>query len=130
MCQIAFYPQKFAHHVLLLFYPLGFLPMYQNKLQDEEEEVQVVVNINKLKFEPYGDLVDQVFFQFNANLMNNQDPHSQIENDETPGAEYSNESDSEEKETNKTSAFPNFMPRILPDDKIAEGITCFNSTVL
>ena len=62
--------------------------------------------------------------------MNNQDPYNQIENDETPGVEYSNESDSEEKETNKTSAFPSFMPQILPDDKIAEGITCFNSPVV
>ena len=52
-------PEKFAHHVLLLFYPFrdekellsGFPPpLYQNKLQ--EEGVQDVVNINKIKFEP------------------------------------------------------------------------------
>ena len=60
--------------------------MYQNKLQ--EEGVQDVVHINKMKFELYGDLVDQAFSQFNENLINNQDPHSQIENDETLGAEY------------------------------------------
>ena len=65
------------HHVLLLFYPFrdekellsGFPPLYQNKLQ--EEGVQDVVNINKIKFEPYGDLVDQDFSQFNENLINN-----------------------------------------------------------
>ena len=68
--------------------------MYQNKLQ--EKGIQDVVNINKMEFEPYDDLVDQVFLQFNANSINNQETHSQIENDETPGAEYSNESDSEE----------------------------------
>ena len=28
-------PEKFAHHVPLLFYPFGFLLMYQNKLQEE-----------------------------------------------------------------------------------------------
>ena len=89
-------PEKFAHHVLLLFYPFrderellsGFPPLHQNKLQ--EEGVQDVVNINKIKFEPYGDL-DQAFSQFNENLINNQDKHSQIENDETPGPEYPNE---------------------------------------
>ena len=125
-------PEKFARHVLLLFYPVrdvkellsGSQPMYQNKLQ--EKGVQDVVNINKMKFEPYDDLVDQAFLQFNANSINNQETHSQIENDETPGAEYSNESDSEE-ETNKTSALPNFMPQILLDDEIAEGVSSLNS---
>ena len=57
--------------------------MYQNRLQ--EEGVQDVVNINKMKSEPYVDLLDQQFLQFNENLMNNQDTHSQMENDETPG---------------------------------------------
>ena len=103
----------------------SFAPFYQNKLQ--EEGVQDVVNINKIRFEPYGDLVDQAFSQFNENLINNQDPHSQIENDETPGPEYPNESDSEEGETNNNSAIPNFMPQILPDIEIAEGINPLNS---
>ena len=48
-------PEKFAHHVLLLFYPFrdekellsGFSPLYQNKLQ--EQGVQDVVNTNKIK---------------------------------------------------------------------------------
>ena len=112
-------PEKFAHHVILLFFPFrdakqllsGCLPLYQNKLQ--EQGVQDVVNSNKIKFEPYGDLVDQVFSQFNENSINNQDPHSQIENYETPEAEYPNENDSEETETNKTSAIPNLMSQVL-----------------
>ena len=62
-----------------------------------------------------------------CNLINNQDLHSQTEHDETPGAEYLNESDSEEEETNKTSALPNFIPQILPDDEIVEGINSLNS---
>ena len=41
---------------------------------------------------------------------------SQIENDETPVAEYSNENSSEDTETNKTSAILNFMKQILPGD--------------
>ena len=63
--------------------------------------------------------------QFNENLINNENPHSQIENNETPEAEYPNESDSDE-ETNRIFALPNFMPQILPDDEIAEGINYFN----
>ena len=58
--------------MLLLFQPFRdekellsrFPPAYQNKLQ-EEEEVQEVVNINRIKFEPNGDLVDKAFLQFN-----------------------------------------------------------------
>ena len=126
-------PETYAHHVMLLFFPfryqkqllLGSLPLYQNKLQ--EQGVQDVVNRSKIKFEPYGDLVDQAFSQFNENLINNRDPHSQIQNDETPEAEYPNENYSEDTETNKTSDTPNFMPQVLPDDEIAKGINSLNS---
>ena len=45
-----------------------------------------------------------------------------MENHETPGAEYPNANDSEDTETNRTSALPNFMPQILPDDEIAKAI--------
>ena len=103
----------------------GFPPLYQNKLQ--EQGVQDVVNRNKIKAEPYGDLVDQAFSQFNENSINNQDPHGQIENDETLEAGYPNENDSEDTKTNKTSAIPNFMPQVLPDDEIAKGINSLNS---
>ena len=107
-------PETYAHHVMLLFFPfryqkqllLGSLPLYQNKLQ--EQGVQDVVNRSKIKFEPYGDLVDQAFSQFNENSINNQDPQCQTENDETPEAQYPNENESEVLETNKTSAIPNF----------------------
>ena len=30
-------------------------------------------------------------------------------------------------ETHKTSAIPNFMPQVLPDDEIAKGINSLNS---
>ena len=97
-------PEDCTHHVMLLFYPFSdenellsdCPPLYQYKMQ--EQGVQDVVTGNKIKFEPYGDLVDQAFSQFNENSINNQDSHSQIENDETPGAEYPNENDSEDTE--------------------------------
>ena len=98
-------------------------PLYQSKLQ--EQGVQDVANRNKIKFEPYGDLVDQAFSQFNENSINNQDPHSQVENDEKSEAEYLN--DPEDTETNQTSAISNFMLQVLPDDEIAKGINSLNS---
>ena len=95
-------PEKFAHPVLFLFHLFrnekellsGFPPMYQKK-KLQEEEVQVVVNKNKMEFVLYCDLISQAFLQFNENLINNQSPHSQIKNDELPGAEHPNEKDSE-----------------------------------
>ena len=123
--------EKFAHHVLLLFYPFrdekellsGFPPLYQNKLG--EQGVQAVVNMNKIKLKPYDDLVDQGFSQFDKNSIKNQDSQIQVENDETPGAEYPNENDSEDTETSKPSAVSNFMPKILPNE-IAAGTNSLN----
>ena len=65
------FPEKFAYHVMLSFFPFRdekqllsvCPPLYQNKLP--EQGVQDIVNRNKIKFEPYGDLVDQAFSQFN-----------------------------------------------------------------
>ena len=59
--------------------------------------------------------------------LNNQDPHSQIENDEIPGAEYTNDNDSEDIETNKTSTISTFMPQMLPGDEIIESLSSLNS---
>ena len=79
-----------------------------------------------MKFDPYHDLVDQTFLQFNDNLINNQDPQNQIENKEKLVAKYPKESDSEERETNKTFALLNFMPQLLPDGEIVKGINSLN----
>lgn len=54
--------EEFPHHVLLLFYTLRdqkemlsyFRQLYQNKLQ--EQGVQAVANMNKIKFESNRDL--------------------------------------------------------------------------
>ena len=54
----------------------------------------------------------KLFCQFNENSISNQISHSQIENDETPGAKYPNENDSEDIETNRKSAISSFMPKI------------------
>ena len=85
----------------------GCPTLYQKKLQ--EQGVQDVVTRNKIMFEQYGDLVDQAFSQFDENSINNQDSHRQIENDETPRAEYSTENDSDNTEIKKSSAILNLM---------------------
>ena len=125
--------EKFAHHVLLLFYPFrnekellsGFPPFCQNKLQ--EYVVQDVVKINKIKLEPYDDLDEQAYSKFHDTLINNQDAHFQNENVETSGTEYANENYSEDRETNKTSVIPNFIPKLLPAYEIGENINSLNS---
>ena len=122
------YPEKFAHHVMLLFLPFRdekeLLSGCPNKLQ--EQRVQDVVNKNKIKFLPYNDLGDYTFSQFNENSINNQDPHSQIDNDGTLRTEYPNENYSEDTETNKTSAIPNFRQQVLPNDEIDKDINSLN----
>ena len=107
-----------------MFFTRGSIP-YSVKLK--LRRVQDGINRNKIKFEPYDDLVDQAFSAFNENSFNNQDQHSQIENYETPEVEYPNEIDSEDTETNKTSANSHFMPQILPDDKITKRINSLNT---
>ena len=65
--------EKVGHHAMLLFFPFRdekqlisvCPPLYQDKLQ--QHGVQDVVNRSKIKFELYGDLVDQV-----VNLMRTQ----------------------------------------------------------
>ena len=37
--------------------------------------MQDALNINKINFEPYGDFFDQVFLQFNENLMKIKKPN-------------------------------------------------------
>ena len=75
MQQINFYLHKNLPTVLLLLYLFrdekellsDFIPLYQNKLQ--EHGVQDVVNINKINFEPCGDLVDESYSKFNETLI-------------------------------------------------------------
>ena len=81
---LLFFLLKDKKKPLLSCYP----PLYPKKKKLQEQGVQDVVNRNKTKFEPNGDLIDQAFSQCNENSINNQDPHSQTENGEKPGAEY------------------------------------------
>ena len=83
----------------------GYPPLYQ--YQPLEPGIQTVVNSNKITFEPCGDLVDEVCFLYNTNIHDNKDSFDQTENVET----------GENAESNRNSAIPNFMPRIVADDE-------------
>ena len=91
-------PEKFAHMCCFNFIRLEkkkncyWLSTIASKQNSRVQEVHYNVNISKIKFEPNDDLVDQAFPQFNENAIsiNNQDPHSQTDNDETLVAEYPN----------------------------------------
>lgn len=43
-----------------------------NKIILQEGGVEDVVNISKIRFEPYGHLTDQAYSKFNETLINNQ----------------------------------------------------------
>ena len=118
------FPEKSSHHVLFLLYLFrdgkellsGFHFFTKEALS--EHSVQDVVNINKIMFERYGDLVDQAYSTFNETLIINEVPHSKTEYDETPGAEYPNE--------NNLKDTLDFM-RKIPVDETAESINNSNS---
>ena len=55
------------------------------------------------------------------------DLQSQTENYKYPGVEYPNDSESEDKKIQKSFTIPAFMPQILPDNEITEGIDSLNS---
>ena len=59
-------------------------------------------------------------------MLNNQDTFGQIESNGTGEAVSSNGQDDENTESNRNSAVPNFMPRILAEDDILESINFLN----
>jgi len=80
-------PEKFAHHMLMLFYPfrseendLKTSGSYVLKLN--EPEINEIVNRNKHIFEPNADIVELVLQNYQEDLQHNQDAHAQQENEE------------------------------------------------
>ena len=61
--------------------------LYQNQLL--EPGVWPVVNSSKIKFELYGDLVDKTYSRYNTNIIENQDPVAETENNEKGEVVYS-----------------------------------------
>ena len=53
-----------------------------------DEQILSVINFNRLRLEPYPDLIDEAYTNWNAELVSNQDAYGQIENFEANGASY------------------------------------------
>ena len=85
------------------------------------------MNINKINFEAYGDLVNQAYSKLIRYWLTIKDQHNQIANNKTSVAEYPNENDSEDTEGNRAFAIPNFMSQLLPDDEIAKNMDPLSS---
>lgn len=127
------YPEKYAQHLQLLFYPLrsgiellGVNKTYQLQLRDEN--ILSLIK-NRLRFESYADLVDAAYTNRNAELISNQDAYGEIENFETKGALYSEHVTC--LENNENRSIPNFsirsfIPQILTSDEIAANIKSLN----
>lgn len=79
--------------------------------------IQTVITSNKIKFKPYSDFFQGNFSSYTANVLGNEDPFCQIENDQ----------DDENTEPNSNYAIPNLMPRNVENTKILECINSLNS---
>ena len=104
------YPEKYAHHLLFMFYPFRneqelcntSTGTYLEKLNDPE--VLCIINENKAQFEPYGDMVDVAFSQIHLYGQHNQDPTAQQENDEVREMLGSSNDDEVDEDANENDA--------------------------
>ena len=70
-------PKEYSHHLLMMYYPFRSEAQlldgtYVEKLS--QPGVLDIINENKQKIEPYGDLVDEAFKNYRADLDTNLDP--------------------------------------------------------
>ena len=114
----------------MLFYPFrsenellgGTSHTYQGIFS--KDGVTEIVHNNRRKFEPYAELVDEAYENFNAQLVDNQDAYDQVENDETVTASC-NEDATEREDLENSSAnlySTSLMPQIPPDNETAGSI--------
>ena len=80
--------EKFAHHLLFLFYPfqheeLKYLPVSRTYLLKLQQAGGLdVVNRNRHIMEPYSEIVDDALVNLCENIRSTGDPSSLQENDE------------------------------------------------
>ena len=130
------FPEKYSHHLLFMYYPFrseGELldPSYMEKLS--QQGVLDIVNQNKQKIEPFGDLVDEAFGNYRAELDTNLDPFAQQENEETEdllNAQNINDGDDDEEEERQnlnTGTSCSERSCVLPDKEVNEKIRSLNT---
>ena len=130
------YPEKYAHHLLFMFYPFrseqelksNDTGSYVEKLQ--EAGVIDVINRNKLVFEPYGDLVEAALLSLRTNLASNQDSYSNQGNDQVEELlNTANDLASEDPADDSiilNDAIPASAPTVMSDDELNVKIGTLN----
>ena len=79
-------PEEYAHHILFMYYPfrdendLKSNNSYAEKLN--QPNVLEVINLNRIKVEPYATLVEDALERLATNQEANIDPFGQCENNE------------------------------------------------
>ena len=128
------FPEKYSQHLLFMYNPFrseGELPddTYMEKLS--KPGVLDIVNENKRKLEPYGDLVDEAFRTYHADLDTNLDPFAQQKNEEIEdilnNAQDINDDEEEERQNQTTGTSFSERPCVLPDKEINEKIGSLNT---
>ena len=127
------YPERYAHHILLLYYPFRseselLVNTYLEKLS--QPGVLDIVNQNKQNIEPFAELVDEAFEHYHADLDINMNAFAQQENEEVEDL-LSNTNEELDEEPNNdaiTEASRVFsdVPCVLPDNEINEKIRSLN----
>ena len=127
------YPEKFAHHLLFIFYPfrledellIGNPPTYQNTLACPS--FLSAFNKNRQKFEPYADITEESLANFSHNLQSNQDSYGQIENNETKDTSFSDKNENaSDANTNEYSSVPFNALSNQSEESIAANIKSLN----
>ena len=65
----------------------------------------------KLSLNYINDIVDETYSRYNANMLDNQDPFGQIENNQTGDAVSSNYKKNENAQSNKKSTISKFFSK-------------------
>ncbi|XP_066911767.1 uncharacterized protein [Clytia hemisphaerica] len=121
------YPEKYAHHLLMLFYPfrkeedLKLDGSYMLKLSSPD--VLEKVNRNREIFEPNSELVESALQNYRSDLLTNQNAFAQQENDEVfnlLNEELDNNTDIEEELHNDDEALANLAPAAVHSTTFSE----------
>ena len=99
--------------------------MYQNKL--EQQGVQAVVNMNKIKLEPYGNLADQFFLNLMRAPLPIKTHIAKLKMMKHQGTNIPVKMIEEAQKQTKYLQFSTSCQKILPGDETAKGINSLNS---
>ena len=129
--------EEYVHHLLFMYYPFrNEEELHQETYMENllNPEVMRVIDNNKIKIEPFGNLVETALSNLRSNLTLNQDSYAQQENDEVETLIDTANALSEDADddavlfddiANAIVPLP-VLPTILPDDEINKMICSLN----